>query len=66
MQSILAKLQRGPLPASVDVINNSFERKGCPSLVILKRKMEFKVTVVNEIALDFHVLEKEKRILRKY
>lgn len=55
----------GPLPASLDV-KISFGRKVCPSLAIQKRKMEFKVTVVNEIALGFHVLEKEKRILRKY
>lgn len=27
--------------------------------------MEFKVTVVNEIALGFHVLEKEKKIFKE-
>lgn len=55
----------GLLPAS-PVVKISFERKVCPSLAIQKRKMEFKVIVVSEIALDFNVLEEEKRILRKY
>ena len=40
--------------------------KVCPSLAIQKRKMEFKVVVVSETALDFNVVEEGKRTLRKY
>lgn len=39
----------GLLPASLDDIKISFERKVCPSLAVQKRKMEFKVTVVSEM-----------------
>lgn len=66
VQSIQAQLQRGDRFLPVCVFKISFERKVCPCLAIQKRKMEFKVTVVNEIALGFHVLEKEKITLRKY
>lgn len=59
----MAKLQPGDCFLLVLMLRSS--GKVCPSLAIQKRKMEFKVVVVSEIALDFTVLE-EERTLRKY
>lgn len=54
------------LPASLEVVNISYEKKVCPSLTIQEKKRNIKVIVVSEAALVFNDLEEGKRILGKY
>ena len=55
------------LPASLEVVNISYEKKVCPSLAIQeKKKGNIKVIAASEAALGFNDLEEGKRILGKY
>ena len=53
------------LPASLEVVNISYERKVCPSLAIQEKKSSIKVTVVSETALGFNDLRERKKNFRE-